>query len=243
MPSSAPTRMCWFLVSGWTQLAVQVIFRGHPLNTLEKQAPMWTLGVGGSPLEVALGGEVARFCEEVRSRRRGGACGDELPFWRACERGSCARLSDSERCRPRGEPEMLRIFSAAAAETSELWNVFHKKLFNYLLHLRPLRNSSTIKAYLWSWRSPPGERQLVILTSIVADAEGGGVMVHLVPGVLPTQSSHAVASEIVHSSEIIQLRYLDILKAKFHALSRFIEDRTLWIPIFKINLWIRILDY
>ena len=112
----------------------------------------------------------------------------------------------------------------------------------YFWHL-PFWSRCTLSTYLWSWRSPPGERQLVILTSIVADAEGGGVVVHLVPGVLPTQSSHAVASEIVHSSEIIQLRYLDILKAKFHALSRFIEDRTLWIPIFKINLWIRILDY
>jgi hypothetical protein len=41
---------------------------------------MWTLGVGGSPLEVALGGDVARLEEEVRSRRRGGADGDDCPF-------------------------------------------------------------------------------------------------------------------------------------------------------------------
>ena len=56
-----------------TQLAVQLIFSGHPLNTLEKQAPMCTFGVGGSPLEVALGGEVVRLEEAVRSRLRGGA--------------------------------------------------------------------------------------------------------------------------------------------------------------------------
>ena len=41
---------------------------------------MWTLGVGGRPLEVALGGEVARLEEEVRSRRRGGADGEDRPF-------------------------------------------------------------------------------------------------------------------------------------------------------------------
>ena len=28
------------LVSGLIQLAVQLIFKGHPLNTLEKQAPI-----------------------------------------------------------------------------------------------------------------------------------------------------------------------------------------------------------
>ncbi len=49
-------------------------------HTFEKQAPMWTFGVGGRPLEVALGGEVARFEDEVRSRRRGGACGEVRPF-------------------------------------------------------------------------------------------------------------------------------------------------------------------
>ena len=119
MPSSAPTRMCWFLVSGWTQLAVQLIFSGHPLNTFEKQAPMWTLGVGGSPLEVALGGEVALFCEDVLSLLRGGALGEELPFWRASALGSCARLSDRERCLLRGEPEMVSRLSPAEA-ASEL---------------------------------------------------------------------------------------------------------------------------
>merc|ERR1719158_2541762 len=55
MPSSAPTRMCWLWVSGCTQLAVQWMERGQPLNTLLKQAPMCTLGVGGSPLLIALG--------------------------------------------------------------------------------------------------------------------------------------------------------------------------------------------
>ena len=80
MPSSAPTRMGWFLVSGWTQLAVQLIFSGQPLKTLEKQAPMWTFGVGGSPLEVALGGDVALFCDDVLSLRLGGASGEALPF-------------------------------------------------------------------------------------------------------------------------------------------------------------------
>ena len=34
---------------------------------------MCTLGVGGRPLDVALGGEVARFCEDVLSRLLGGA--------------------------------------------------------------------------------------------------------------------------------------------------------------------------
>ena len=120
MPSSAPTRICWLCVSGWTQLAVQLILRGHPLNTLEKHAPMWTLGVGGRPLDVALGGEVARFCDDVLSRRRGGAWGDELPF---CLWGlvSWALLSDRERCLARGEPvEILRWFKAAVVVNSEL---------------------------------------------------------------------------------------------------------------------------
>ena len=39
-----------------------------------------TLGVGGRPLEVALGGEVARLLEEVRSLRRGGGWGEVEPF-------------------------------------------------------------------------------------------------------------------------------------------------------------------
>lgn len=42
--------MCWSWVSGWTQLAAQYILRGHSLKTLEKHAPIWTLGVGGKPL-------------------------------------------------------------------------------------------------------------------------------------------------------------------------------------------------
>lgn len=117
MPSSAPIRMCWSLVSGWIQLAVQWIRRGQPLNTwntsillsfpfssqltikitrtkmqdycldmgnmiqlwnrfehvqntFEKQAPMWTFGVGGSPLLAGLGG-VCLFL----SLRRGGTGG------------------------------------------------------------------------------------------------------------------------------------------------------------------------
>jgi len=41
---------------------------------------MWTLGVGGSPLEVALGGEVALFWDDVLSLLLGGALGEELPF-------------------------------------------------------------------------------------------------------------------------------------------------------------------
>ena len=43
--------MCWLCVSGWTHDAVQWIRRGQPLKTLEKQAPMCTLGVGGRPFE------------------------------------------------------------------------------------------------------------------------------------------------------------------------------------------------
>ena len=39
-----------------------------------------TFGVGGSPLLVAFGGEVARLEDEVRSLRRGGACGELEPF-------------------------------------------------------------------------------------------------------------------------------------------------------------------
>ena len=41
---------------------------------------MWTFGVGGSPLEVALGGDVALFCDDVLSLRLGGARGEPLPF-------------------------------------------------------------------------------------------------------------------------------------------------------------------
>ena len=44
---------------------------------------MWTLGVGGNPLEVAFGGEggeVARLEEEVRSLRLGGGWGEFEPF-------------------------------------------------------------------------------------------------------------------------------------------------------------------
>ena len=38
---------------------------------VRRSNPSWrTLGVGGSPLLVALGGEVALFCELVRSLRR-----------------------------------------------------------------------------------------------------------------------------------------------------------------------------
>ena len=69
-------------------------------------------------MEVALGGEVALFCEEVLSLRLGGACGEELPFCRS-DLGSCARLSERERCRARGEPEMLRMLRPPVR--SELW--------------------------------------------------------------------------------------------------------------------------
>jgi len=64
------------------------------LKTFEKQAPIWTLGVGGRPLEVAFGGDVARLEEEVRSRRRGGADGDDCPF----SLDSWARLSERLLC-------------------------------------------------------------------------------------------------------------------------------------------------
>ena len=70
-------------------------------------------------MEVALGGEVALFCDEVLSLLLGGALGDELPLVRACALGSCARLSDRDRCLLRGEPEMLSTLSPAEA-ASEL---------------------------------------------------------------------------------------------------------------------------
>ena len=57
-----------------------VVVKARGPLTFEKHAPMWTLGVGGRPLEVALGGDVARLEEEVRSRRRGGAEGEDRPF-------------------------------------------------------------------------------------------------------------------------------------------------------------------
>ena len=47
---------------------------GQPLNTLEKQAPMCTLGVGGRPLLVNLGEGGVLL---LRSRRRGGRDGAE----------------------------------------------------------------------------------------------------------------------------------------------------------------------
>lgn len=56
MPSSAPINKCWSRVSGWIHEAVQLMVSGQPLNTLEKQAPMWTLGVGGRPFATGRGG-------------------------------------------------------------------------------------------------------------------------------------------------------------------------------------------
>lgn len=44
---------------------------GHPLNTLEKHAPIWTLGVGGRPLLGGRGGVCLRRC------LRGGTGGQE----------------------------------------------------------------------------------------------------------------------------------------------------------------------
>ena len=51
----------------------------------------FTLGVGGSPFEVALGGDVARLLEAVLSLRLGGGCGDPVD---PTPRPSCALLSD-----------------------------------------------------------------------------------------------------------------------------------------------------
>ena len=51
-----------------------------PNNISNKINTVLTLGVGGRPLEVALGGEVARLFEEVRSLRRGGGWGEPEPF-------------------------------------------------------------------------------------------------------------------------------------------------------------------
>ena len=51
-----------------------------PLYCQVKTNTVLTLGVGGRPLEVALGGEVARLFEEVRSLRRGGGWGEPEPF-------------------------------------------------------------------------------------------------------------------------------------------------------------------
>lgn len=47
---------------------------GQPLKTLEKQAPICTLGVGGRPLLVNLGDGGVLL---LRSRRRGGLDGAE----------------------------------------------------------------------------------------------------------------------------------------------------------------------
>jgi len=63
MPSSAPISRCWSRVSGWIHEAVQCTRRGQPLKILEKQAPMCTLGVGGSPLEMGRGGVWRRLWE------------------------------------------------------------------------------------------------------------------------------------------------------------------------------------
>ena len=73
--------------------------------------------MGGRPLDVAFGGDVVRFCEDVRSLLLGGALGDELPFCLVCDLDSCARLSDNERCLDRGDPDKLRTSSAAAADS------------------------------------------------------------------------------------------------------------------------------
>uniref|UniRef100_A0A6B0UP21 Putative secreted protein n=1 Tax=Ixodes ricinus TaxID=34613 RepID=A0A6B0UP21_IXORI len=67
--------MCWSLVSGCIQLVLQRILRGQPLNTLEKQAPMCTFGVGGRPLLTGFRGVLATRCVRFFSFLRGGASG------------------------------------------------------------------------------------------------------------------------------------------------------------------------
>lgn len=42
---------------------MQCTLNGHPLNTFEKQAPIWTFGVGGSPFEMGRGGVCRRRWE------------------------------------------------------------------------------------------------------------------------------------------------------------------------------------
>lgn len=50
-------------MSGCIQDAVQLIISGQPLNTFEKQAPIWTFGVGGKPFAIGLGGVWRRRCD------------------------------------------------------------------------------------------------------------------------------------------------------------------------------------
>jgi hypothetical protein len=70
---------------------------------------MCTLGVGGRPLEVALGGEVARLEEDVRSRRRGGADGDDRPF-------SLHNISIFRAKRYRGIRKNPKVFAGSESE-------------------------------------------------------------------------------------------------------------------------------
>lgn len=63
MPSSAPNIKYWSLVSGFIQDVAQWIFKGHPLKTFEKHAPICTLGVGGRPLLIGFGTSFFSFLE------------------------------------------------------------------------------------------------------------------------------------------------------------------------------------
>ena len=57
---------------------------------LNKKSSQITFAVGGNPFEVALGGEVARLLDAVRSLRLGGGCGDPDP---PTPRPSCALIT------------------------------------------------------------------------------------------------------------------------------------------------------